>query len=855
VTVGAQLPPGEPAAGISLSLARWRSARFTGLRYALDLDLQPAGERIRGRMCLHWRFLAEAADVVLDWRGIDATAAISTLSANGVAVPYTWRDEHLVIAGAAFAGQGEHCLELEFESAVAQAGTPLTRYVDGEDGSEYLYTLLVPADASALFPCMDQPDLKACFTLALRLPCEWNAVANAPLESRQEEGGRCVLRFAPTPPLSTYLFAFAAGPFVEVAGEDGTRLFARRSQHARAAAAAPEVLQLNRDGLRWFEDAFACAYPFAKYDLVLIPEFAYAGMEHAGATFLREDCVLFATQPDAGDLLRRALLILHEAAHQWFGDLVTMRWFDDLWLKEGFANLMAYRAAAALLPQTDARIAWHRSKEIAGATDATAGTVPVRTPLDNLAVAKSAYGNIVYHKAPAVLQLAEHLVGASAFRQAIRDFLHVHAWGVAQWSDLVAALERACGQDLRGWAQAWVLQAGMPRIECEWRLDDGGRLGSAVLHQRPLLPAVSGASAVWPQRVQVQFGRGARIHASLEVVTDDRALPLADAAGLPAPDWVFANAGDHGYGWFALDPHSLGYLLRNLPQIEDAFLRALLWDAMWQAVREARVAPLAWIELLLRGIAGESDELTVTFLLGALQRTLGWYVTDAARDAVQARVEDTLRGAMQASGAQALPIAFFRAYAALARSARARDDCDALLQGTMTIRGVTLRSADRFRLVRTLIAQDDARGEAWLERVAAADGSDDARRMAFAAAAARPGATAKALAFERLLDPQLPQRWVEEAATAFNAIEHAHWTLPFLETALRALPRLARERRIFFVAGWLEAFVGGQRSAAAEAVVAGVLRDGGLSAPLQRKLLEAHDALERCVRIRARYAD
>src|SRR6185369_12252129 len=260
---------------------------------------------------------------------------------------------------------GANVVTLDFESPVAVSGSAVTRYKDREDGTEYLYTLLVPADASTLFPCFDQPDLNARFSLELDLPAHWKAVSNSPVERQTDNK----VKFAQTEPISTYLFAFAAGPFETLRSEgDAVRLFVRRSRLAAAKTHAGEVLRLNRAATAYFERYFARAFPFAKYDLVLLPEFPYGGMEHAGATFLNEERVLFPAPPSATDYLRRAQLIFHETSHQWFGDLVTMRWFDDLWLKEGFANFMAAKAIEALLPQFDAWTAFHALKTSAART-------------------------------------------------------------------------------------------------------------------------------------------------------------------------------------------------------------------------------------------------------------------------------------------------------------------------------------------------------------------------------------------------------------------------------------------------------------------------------------------------------
>jgi len=845
--------------GVSEHLARWRSAHFADLRYDLVLAIDAACDWLRGHLVLRWRFTGTPVELLLDWRPCADPGAwsegIGAVRANGRTVPFLVRDEHVLIERNAFCMTGEQCVELEFETRIAEAGTPLTRYRDREDGSDYLYTLLVPADASALFPCMDQPDLKARFRLSIAVPVGWTVVANAPLASRTDEADAVRFGFEPTPPISTYLFAFAAGRFVEWRDEEsGMRLFARHSQHARAQREAGEALRLNRACVRWFEHEFACPFPFAKYDLVLIPEFAYAGMEHAGATFLREDSVLFVAEPGPEDLLKRAQLIFHEASHQWFGDLVTMRWFDDLWLKEGFANLMAYKAARALIPDIDARIAWHRSKEIAYATDMSAGTTPIRQPLSNLAAAKSAYGNIVYHKAPAVLQLAESLLGAQAFNAAIRDLLARHAWSVADWSDLVAAMERASGRDLQEWARMWVMQPGMPRIECRRELRPDGRIAALTLNQSPTQPGLAGSCGVWPQRVEVVLGGPGAAWSVFPAQLDGPTARVDAAAGHRDADWVFANHADLGYGLFGLDARSRQWLLQRLPEVEDGFARALLWDALWQEVRNARVAPRAWADLLLRGLPRERDALTVSALLSTLQRVMRWYLAGRGREAMQQEAEALLRERMSDSELPALRPVHLRTFVAIASSPRALDDCERLLRGEPAISGVQLRGADRFLIARTLLAHADARGEYWLQRLAAEDGSDDGRRLAFVTAAARADPASKARCFEQFLDPDVPERWIDEAAGAFNMVEHESVTIEYLERALRALPRLRRERRIFFVNNWLAAFVGGQRSVRADEIVQGVLREDWLPEDLRRKLLEAQDGLARTLAVRSRYA-
>src|SRR5467141_3042427 len=331
------VPGLEP--GVSRELAQWRAKYYRDIRYALAISVTAGASKLTGTGTVEVTLGRSVPDVVLDWRPTSGGSRVAQLRVNGKPAKAKLEREHLIVP-ARLLRAGRNRITLSFESPIALSGSAVTRYVDREDGSEYVYTLFVPSDASSAFPCFDQPDLKARFRLDLVLPRAWIAVGNAPIAATEDVSNNLRrFRFAATPPISTYLFAFAAGPFAEVqapaspqsspagrktaraqrAGKGRassrkaveTRLFVRKSQLARARAEAPEVLRLNRESLRWFERYFASRFPFPKYDLVLVPELAYGGMEHAGATFLREEAVLFPSAPNETDLLARAQLLFH----------------------------------------------------------------------------------------------------------------------------------------------------------------------------------------------------------------------------------------------------------------------------------------------------------------------------------------------------------------------------------------------------------------------------------------------------------------------------------------------------------------------------------------------------------------
>jgi aminopeptidase N len=900
---GAQTAP-PPGTGVPRELARRRAEHYRDVRYLLDLTLKPGAERLEGRLKVSVTLDAAAGDLVLDWRTLkkddDPRSHVSSVKANGRAVTDAqFVNEHILIPSA-YTKAGVNEVELGFESPISAAGSAVTRYLDREDNSEYVYTLFVPSDASTAFPCFDQPDLKARFTLRVTAPEAWRVVSNTegvvPHESDETAGGlpqsppKGMLRhaFPETEPISTYQFAFAAGPFEvlevqrkvlmhrypleqkagrtsRVHGPDiltpagdtpRIRLFVRQSKRQRAEKELEEVARINREGVKFFEEYFGHRFPFPKYDLVLIPEFAYNGMEHAGATFLREEGVLFPSDPTASDIAARAETMLHEAAHQWFGDLVTMRWFDDLWLKEGFATFMAYKAFEGVMPRLDAWKVFHlRTKPLAYLTDVTKGTTPIWQEIANLSAAKSAYGNIVYRKAPSMLRQAEFYLGPREFRDAVRLFVKEHAYANATWEDLVGAFERTSGRKLDAWAASWVKRRGMPDVRVRWTTNRSGLVNHFEIEERDAL----GEGGSWPMRVKLLLAPGAG-KARPEVLT--LTLPGAGVTKDPAalgkrrPAFVFANFEDYGYGRFLLDDESRAYVVGNMNAIKDDFLRALLWGSLWESVREAELAPADFVELAVKQAPDERDDVMLAFVLARAQTAFTRFLSAAQQRALAPRLEGLLREGMLNAATPGQRITYFRTYREVARSPAALDDLNDILAGKLQVPGMTLRTRDRFDIIRALVAAGDARAPELLRKQSEADRTDDARRYAYAAGAAAPDASVKKRYFGQFVgDRELAESWIEAGFGPFNTPQQAALTLPYLEPALAELPTLKRTRKIFFVNGWLAAFIGGQCDARAAGVVRDFLaRNPALDRDLRLKVLEAADGLERCVRVRARFA-
>jgi aminopeptidase N len=831
--------------GISHALAKWRKRHITDVRYRIDASVSPAVDALSGVIDISFS-LAKRVDLIIDWRPA-AQAHAAVISVNGVSeADCRFESDHLVIARKSLrAGINSVCIR--FASSIALSGAGITRYQDSLDSSDYVYTLLVPADASTVFPCFDQPDLKARFTFALDVPANWQIVANAPEASQRMEGARKLVQFQETAPISTYLFAFAAGPFAILTGDptDATRTFVRRSQAVQATAAVNEALRLNKAAVRYFEAYFAHPFPFAKYDLVLIPEFPYNGMEHAGTTFLREDAILLPAVTGAADQLRRAQLIFHETAHQWMGDLVTMRWFDDLWLKEGFANLMATKAAAEIVPELNPWVAFLHLKTNAYRTDVTAGTTPLWQAMANLSEAKSAYGSIVYSKGPAVLRQAEVFLGEEVFRQAVRAFVGRYAYDAATWKDLVLTLEESSGRDLTQWARAWITRRGLAKVSVEWSGDR--ELTDFTIRQENAL----GGRATWPQRIGLLLVDESSHERIVDMELSARHTSVQALIGTKMPSYVFANERDNGYGLFLLDARSRAQLSIELPEIRDPLRRALIWNAMWDSVRECDMAPEQFLRLGLDNMAGERDEIMLASLLANMQIAFRWYLQAPAQRTIGQSFDEALIDRLLRAPTASLRLTYFRAFTTVATSPRGMTVLKDLLNNILHIPDLPLAHSDRQRILQRLTLQGDGQRASLVDEECRHLGGD-ARRFLFSIKAAERDSKAQHFTALRT-DHTIPEAWLEEALQPFNAPEHADVTIAYLPAALAALPALKRERKIFFVNRWLTAFIGGQHSADALVVIRNFLDTHPMLEPdLRRKVVEAAGELERTVAIRGR---
>lgn len=858
--------------GVSHDLAVARATRLSNIRYRLSFSLKEHDSAVAGTEMLTFESRT-AGNLPIDYR--DGVLQSATL--NGHPIPKKLENGHLNLPAIV----GQNTLTLAFISNAAPAGKAITRYEDKDDGKEYFYTLFVPMDASMAFPCFDQPDLKAKFTLYLAHPEGWSVIGNtAPVRVDDRHA-----QFAETRPISTYLFAFAAGPFAAVPSKNPAEptVYARKSQLARAREEAPQVQQMAARGIAYLSEYFAQPFPFPKYDLVLIPGFPFGGMEHAGETFLNEDSVLFRSTPTQSDYFRRNILVLHETCHQWFGDMVTMRWFDDLWLKEGFAQYMAYKALEHLDPASNPWKHFYEDiKPLAYGIDETRGTTPIFQNIANLKDAKSAYGAIVYEKAPAVLRQLNYFLGEVSFRNGLRLYLKDHAYSNAEWADLVRAFEVASDhdgrhQDVQSWAKSWITRRGMPEVTVNYSCT-AGKISAFTIHQRDVLHD----AYVWPMDNQILLlstvepragkGFGTTVSETIKVHWNAPTFPVQSAIGKPCPNLVFANEGDYGYGRFLLDPSSEAFavslfdpafprepnpsLLASVSDQNAPLRRTMLWGALWDNVHVAKSPPRGYIELALKSLPAETDESLARIQGARIAVALHSYLHEQTRKLLAPRVESVIADRMLHAPTLGLRIVSFRTFTSISETPSALQQVKELLAGKLVLPGLTLKPLDRWNLTGHLIAMGDPEAGSILPAEKARDHSGEGQKYAYAAEAGTPSAEVKARYFDQYLHSRTIQEdWITQSLRPFNSWNQTSLTEPYLTQALNELPDIKQHRKIFFLGAWLGAFIGGQNSVEAPTAVQAWLANKKIDSDLRLKVLEVSDSLERTVLIREKFPE
>jgi aminopeptidase N len=582
--------------GVSRELASLRKANYNDIVYTLHFDVPSLRSAdITGKVNIEFNHIKNTP-AIIDFRA-DKNQILS-LKVNGKPCDYTFKDEHIII-DAKHLKKGREQVTIDFISG----SKPLNR------NDEFVYTLLVPDRARTLFPCFDQPDLKATYKLSLNVPADWIALSNTSIAEESVNGDTRYVQFADTEPLSTYLFSFVAGKFTKESRTQNGRTISAyyRETDPDKIAQLDNIFNQVFAALDWQEDFTAIKYPFAKYDFVILPGFQFGGMEHTGATLYNDRMMFLGNHPTPEEELSRAQLIAHETSHMWYGDLVTMVWFDDVWTKEVFANYFA-----AVITEPSFKNLNHILNRIntfyipSLNEDRTPGRTAIQQPLDNLQDAGLIYGNIIYDKAPVVMFKIVDLMGEEAYKEGLRKYLKKYSYDNATWDDLIAILDAETPEDIEGFSDVWIKSVGMPHISFT-PTDDGFDIEQTDPYDRGL---------VWQQSFSV---RALNADSVKDITVDLNSDFLHYELGFK-PDALIPNSDGRGYAYFIPDDKSLDYILNNWYDFDDEAMRMASMLTLYENYHNHRYAsPDVVINSFLKGLEKEQNPLIAAATINALE--------------------------------------------------------------------------------------------------------------------------------------------------------------------------------------------------------------------------------------------
>ena len=824
----------EPV-GVTHTRARERRARLDSLLCDLHLVIpaDPAAP-IAGSLSIAFQLRPSSAPLVVDFA--PAATHLRRTRVNGRTAAPIVDNGHIVIARETLTSGANH---LAFDFIAGD--TSLTR----RDG--LVYSLFVPARASHAFPCFDQPDLKARWRLSLEIPADWQAVSNTHVTSRSVTNEWQHVEFDRTEPLPTYLVAFAAGRFdIASPATDGRpiRVFHLGPDADRVRRNQSEVVVRHQDAVAWLEAYTDIPYPFGKIDIVAIPSFQFTGMEHPGAIFYDADALLLDDSATPEAHTRRADVIAHETAHMWFGNLVTMPWFDDVWLKEVMASFMAARiTGSAGTAEDDVRF-FVQHYGPAHRADRARGALPVRQALDNLDEAGLVYGAGLYHKAPIALRQLEHLIGEGPLREALRSWLSQHRFGNAGWTELSTELIGRTEIDIATWGHSWIESAGRPVLAVrQVTTAEGPQL---VVTQRD----ERGRALFWPQDVDVVCGSGNRVeHVTARLTGGQTVVPTSDSEW----EWVLPAGRCQAYGRVALDAASLDRLLETTDAIADARIRAAAFQATWEAMLERRVDSARVFAARLEALAVEPDVNVQQLLTGQIRRLLWLWIPDEARVEAAGALEAIVRSRLEHAASTREKAAWFALLQQVALRPPTVEWLRAVFNGETAVDGLLLDDGDVVRLAAELSLRLPHRWAPILDAARERCESPHQReRLRFIAPAISPDPSTREEFFEvlRTAGSEHPEAWIVEALGWLHHPLRAASSIPLIAPALARLPEIQHTGSVFFPQRWAAAVLAWHGSRDAARVVVDFVRSlpASYSPRLRAVILGAADDLLRAAR-------
>jgi len=777
--MGANAVPGE---NLTRTEAQERRAIVDTESYEIALDLTTGAELFRSTSTI--RFAAtEGASTFVDL----IAERVHRITLNGVDIDTSaFADSRIQLENLA----AQNVLTVDADARYTNSGEGLHRFVDPVDGEVYLYSQFEVPDSRRVFAVFEQPDLKATFQFTITAPAQWQVVSNSPTPEPAPAGdGVATWTFEPTPRISSYITALIAGPYEvtrsELTSSSGRVIplgvFARKSLWQYLDA--DYVFEKTRQGFAYFEEKFGVAYPFAKYDQLFVPEFNAGAMENAGAVTFTETYVFRSKVTDAVKE-RRVVTILHELAHMWFGDLVTMKWWNDLWLNESFAEWASTIATAEATEWTEAWTTFNAmEKSWAYRQDQLPSTHPVVAEINDLEDVQVNFDGITYAKGGSVLKQLAAWVGVEAFFAGVSAYFQKHAWGNTELPDLLTELETTSGRDLSGWSKKWLETAGVNTLTPAVDESVDGTISKFSIIQT----APADYPTIRPHRLGIGFydlqgDALVRVH-HIELDVDGDRTDVAELVGHRRPDLILLNDDDLAYAKIRLDDRSLATAVAHLSKISDPLARSLVWGAAWDQTRDAEASASEYVQLVLGNIASETESTTVRTTLAQLQLTANAYVDPAKRDATRVAVADGLwelaQGAAAGSDSQ---LQFVTAFASAAATPEHFARVRSLRDGELVLDGLEI-DADLSWALLVSLAAGGLVTTADIDAALAADNTAKGGEFAAQAKAALPNAEAKQAAWDALVgSDDLPNTVVRSAAAGFTHPAGRDLLAPFVST-------------------------------------------------------------------------
>nr|WP_320120244.1 M1 family aminopeptidase [uncultured Marinifilum sp.] len=818
-------------AGVAKTLAEYRKANISNLEYNLSFDIPDNKKQtILGSNKISFDLLSVDQDLQIDFR--EDAKLINKVICNGKNSAYQHESEHLIIPKGELI-KGKNLIEIEFIAG----NTSLNR------NDDFLYTLFVPDRARTAFPCFDQPDLKAVFQLSLIVPVKWKAMANGKLNSKNNRGKKSLYKFAKTKPLPTYLFSFVAGKFETITRErNGHKhsMYHRETDKEKLANNTDEIFRLLFESLDWLEEYTQVPYPFAKYDIVVIPSFQYGGMEHTGATLYNASKMFLDKDATKNSLLSRANLIAHETSHMWFGDLVTMKWFDQVWLKEVFANFLADKITNPSFPDMNHKLKFEMAHFPSSySVDRTSGSNPINQVLPNLKDAGTVYGSIIYHKSPIVMDMLEKITGEKALQKGLQSYLKEYAYGNASWEDLISILDKTSPIKLKQWSKVWVDKAGRAQITTEIS-EENKKIAELKITQTD----TKGNAGKWNQDLNIILGYTDKI-VNLPAKFNQSQITVPDAKGMPIPEYIIPNGKGNAYGFFKLDTKTKHFFLNKIHKIEDDLARGIAWINLYENLREGFVNGEEFVLAIENQLSKEKNNLIMERMLSYLKSAYWLDLNKKERLKLGAHLEESLWIQLSQEKDMGRKSSLYSSFSNIAESKTKLNQLYKVWKEEIAIGGFSLSETKATSLAANLAIKIPEKAKeivsTQLDRI---KNPDRKKKMEFVAPALSANRQVRMDFFESLkkAENREIERWVLDALGYLNHPLREEDALVYLPQQLELLQEIQVTGDIFFPYNWLSASYSGHQSKKAGDITRKFLEEHpNYPENLKLKILQAAD--------------